>query len=278
MENLKLEVGQYWHSLGNGCEWLVTTEMNNYILCECTKENSYFHLGVMEQFNLDYFSLNGYVLGRHPDSIEPEDMTEQRLERIGDVYGWVADTENTMQWQELEHGVKICIKSGGDYKVGDTCYDWNFLNTEYWKFLYNVNDQAPHPEQWQPKEGEVVWVKFLETNARIIGFGSNKSGGLQYTIIYTSKILDEPFPVSLSELEPYTDQDKPKIDFSIAGQWLKAGSTVVCTFGEVEGDNYFYCHYLGGLGWQPKKMRVEADWRLLTPEQINPILELMSAL
>ena len=264
----KLEVGQYWHHLLYDAEWLVKEDdIQNNFLCECTRVGSNgWRLGNIVLWYYDEFIELGYELGRHPDNIE-------RVVRDGDVYEWVVNDEfYGMQWKQLER-YQSCIKGAGDFKNGNNETDWDFTSESQWKFLYNVNDQVtPQPEQWQPKEGSQAWCNFLNCKCDI------------YTVykkyvdigIKPNDIYNHSFPVPISEIEPYTDQDK-KIDFSKSGQWLSFGGSIVKTCGK-QFPETFGGHYLGQHNTHYYEFRIHDNWKLLTPEQMKPILSALEKL
>ena len=138
----KLEVGHYWHLLQSGTEWLVIRELEKDVfLCECTKESRFWSVGEEEKWTLDEFECCDYVLGRHPNNVQPE---------------------------------------------------------------------------WQPKEGELVWVKGLKnagsifhkpTKGKIVEFEGSLFAAWKHSE-YNTKLTNEP--ILLVDIEPYTGQDKQK--------------------------------------------------------------------
>jgi len=78
----------------------------------------------------------------------------------------------------------------------------------------------------------------------------------------------------MSELEPYTSQDA-KIDFSIAGQWVKCGDNIIKVILNDEA-RCFWGEYLGGVATY--KFSKDLKWQLLTLEQVQPLLDAIAAL
>jgi hypothetical protein len=122
-------------------------------------------------------------------------------------------------------------------------------------------------EQWQPKSGEKVWNTVIKQVNVIFEFegdwyvhGKRPNSGENLT----QKIEERHF----KSLEPYTGQDKPKIDFGKAGVILTDGEIVVVTTGEMKG-NTFRAKILGGFD----DAFIALDtWRDITAEA-TPILE-----
>jgi hypothetical protein len=136
-------------------------------------------------------------------------------------------------------------------------------------------------ETWQPKKGELVWVldhkpatnyftpcigqviRSAEDDELWIGY-KNKSG--QLVCRYLKNIT----------IEPYAKQDVPKIDFSVAGQWLKWGKTLFITNGVEDGD-CFFGSYLGDGLRHSSKISKKLNWQLLAAEQMKPLLDAYKA-
>jgi hypothetical protein len=212
---MKLEVGQYWHHPERNDEYFVESHDEGIwynLICTKTATKFFigdtkFEVGFKDCNELDYLLSNGYILGRHPDNIKPK----KHIDCVGDVYEWIyPDEYKGMQWR-LETDNIVCIKSALKFQVGQTYYKWDFGSDKHWKFLYNVNDQVENPEQWQPKELELVWSN---DNKMKMKAHYNLNGNLFYTT-ERGYICGVVF-----DAEPYANQDASKIDFSVAGQWL----------------------------------------------------------
>ena len=80
----------------------------------------------------------------------------------------------------------------------------------------------------------------------------------------------------MSELEPYANQDA-KIDFSIAGQWVRVGNTIVQTSG-THDKGHIYVYFLGDGLNEAKKVSKLFKWQLLTAAQMKPLLDAYSAI
>jgi len=267
MENVvKLEVGQYWHHPTKGHEFIIEKVVNNCFESKCTRSSAAFRL----DHNLRGFSenlkKNGYVLGRHPDNIETEWLT-------------LADC-------------KPCVGDVLEWKKGDSFEDWKVKEAdaelvyfEHGTGLYltatakcfRVKSRA-QPEQWQPKEGDLVWVKFLGIKIRF--YCMSKSLPISNPLVGHNEV--DTFPVPLSELEPYTNQDKPVIDFTVAGQWLYCSDYgIVKTYGDIDefeqkcDSNSFAAIHFGAEFQELNTTwcEVACNWKLLTPEQMQPILD-----
>jgi hypothetical protein len=131
-------------------------------------------------------------------------------------------------------------------------------------------------ETWQPKEGDLVWHKFFEAKVKFLYMGNNL-GDTKFPIVEDCELGKHI--VTLSELEPYTGQDK-KIDFSIPEQWLKCNKTIIKTSGrycKMGGNISFGGCYLGQDGTD-YDFSDRPNWQLLTAEQMRPILEAHKAL
>ena len=270
----KLEVGQYWHNLKHGKELLIISkqEYGDCYVFRCTKYDIDPHeKGSIWPLDYDNIIEFGYVLGRHPDNIE-------RVVRVGDVYEWIGGQGfDGMKWQQLDNK-QMCIEGVGDYKTGriDGSY-WDFKKVNSWKFLYNNIELTPtQPEQWRPKEGDLVWNKVYENKAKLV---SGQKGHIYYIFFDERGIerISQNFEIHKNQFEPYTGQDK-KIDFSKAGQWLRnAEDGLICTFGELGRESEILFLALPfGAEYRRESTRLysaNVDWQLLTREQINPILE-----
>lgn len=164
-----------------------------------------------------------------------------------------------------------CTKSGGLWKLGEL-FTWaSFYENGYVLGRHPDNiAPEPQPEQWQPKEGELVWVKFLEKSFKVDSIHENSKAW-----VFNNLYLGHLFPVPLSELEPYTNQDKPKIDFSKGEQWLTDGYSIVKNTGAFN-DEVFYGHYLGQMYSGSIKFNIKKPWKLLNEKQEKLILELIN--
>jgi hypothetical protein len=130
-------------------------------------------------------------------------------------------------------------------------------------------------ETWQPKEGELVWVKDHHENwegkGRIIQM---TCGDMLAVVYYSYTWIVLNLTCNVLDLEPYTDQDK-KIDFSKVGQWLKCGDNIVEVI--IDCDSHcFYGEYLGSV--TSCKFSKDLKWKLLTSEQMQPLLDAIAAL
>ena len=267
----KLEVGQYWHDPKDGDEWLVKEDnKDGKFTCECVSsgETAWFS-GEIVRWYYDEFIESGYVLGRHPDNIE-------RVVRAGDVYEWIVNDEfYGMQWRQLER-YQSCIKGAGNFKKGNNETDWDFTSESQWKFIYNVNEKTtPQSEQWQLKEGDLVWNKGQEFKAKVV---QGLKGELYYLAFddYGCERMYSGIQRIKNLFEPYTDQDK-KIDFSKSGQWLSFGDSIVKTCGK-QFPETFGGHYLGQHNTPPCEFRIHDNWQLLTHEQMQPLLDAIEAI
>jgi len=132
---------------------------------------------------------------------------------------------------------------------------------------------APQPEQWQPKEGDLVWNKVYENKAKIV---MGQKGHIYYIFFnkHGLECISPYFERDREEFEPYTNQDKPVIDFSVAGQWLRhaRSGAIVETNGIVIGSEFGY-NYIGQEWAHFNLVPMNDDWQLLTPEQMQPILD-----
>ena len=140
-----------------------------------------------------------------------------------------------------------------------------------------VKSRAVQPEQWQPKEGELVWHKFFKFKV-IFLYMANALGDTKFPIVQDCD--SDKHVCVMSELEPYDNQDT-KIDFSVAGQWLRnAEDGIVCTFGELsrESESIFLALPFGAeFNRQNTQLHTsKVAWQLLAPEQMKPILELIA--
>ena len=203
----KLEIGQYWHRLEDGMEWIVCKEIaGDYFSCECTKQATIWVISEVGHWNYEELIECGYVLGRHPDNVE-------------------------------------------------------------------------HKAEWQPKEGELVWILdhkpstnyFTPCKGQVIR--SVDDGDIWIGYKNKSRQLVCRYLKNIT-IEPYADQDK-KIDFSVAGQWVKCGDNIVKVILN-EDSHCFWGEYLGGVN--SHKFSKDLTWQILTPEQINPILDAIKAL
>ena len=83
-----------------------------------------------------------------------------------------------------------------------------------------------HPdniEQWQPKEGDLVWNSRLKMPCRVfVGCYSNSLRWAGCEL----KTGDWHSSSDFEDCEPYADQDK-KIDFIVEGQWVKFGDHII---------------------------------------------------
>ncbi len=146
--------------------------------------------------------------------------------------------------------------------------------------LSNVNKifriyRRATPATWQPKEGETVWVRFfkrkVEVNRIILS--------MECAWVFSDSISTECFPVPLSELEPYTGQDAPKIDFSKEGQWLTNGKIFICTDGyEYKTDDGEYNFEAHQIGDSQKAYSSCQNWQPCTALQIQIINSLIETL
>lgn len=144
-----------------------------------------------------------------------------------------------------------------------------------------------HPdniEQWQPKEGDLVWVKGRKNQGNI--FHSPTKGkivefeGSLYAAWKSSKhsttLTNEP--LLFLEIEPYADQDK-KIDFSKAGQWLyNKRKGIVKTTGMCDELKFTGIDLLSGKYRYSYPDYNNGHWKLLTPEQVQPLLDAIKGL
>lgn len=195
-----------------------------------------------------------------PTDTAPEWLTLAECEPcVGDVLEWLHECQ---LWDKRVSS----ITNGLVYFGGSQGY---LLGSDVKQWL--VKSRAAQPEQWQPKEGELVWHKFFKFKV-IFLYMANALGDTKCPIVQDCD-SDKHICV-MSELEPYANQDA-KIDFSIAGQWVRNDSNVVLiTTGETD-ELIFY-------GFNPRngaecKFRSDLfNWQLLTPEQMKPILELIA--
>ena len=268
----KLEIGQYWHRLEDGMEWIVCKEIaGDYFSCECTKQATIWVISEVGHWNYEELIECGYVLGRHPDNIEaaPEWLTLAECKPcVGDVLEYLMGGEIIAYKVSniLDNSVRF-----GEYtrfRLSDTFKGWR------------VKSRAAQPEAWQPKEGELVWVKGRK-NQGIIFHSPTKGKVVEFEgCLYTAWKHSEHSttltnePLLFLELEPYTDQDK-NIDFSKAGQWVKCGDKMIKVTVN-EDSNSFWGEHLGG--WDSYKFSKDLNWKLLTPEQMKPLLDAYNAL
>ena len=190
-------------------------------------------------------------------------------------------------WHHPENGNEWLVgeKTQGTYFVCECTKEggiWAFSEIESWDLdefnhsgyvlgRHPDNIEAAKPEQWQPKEGELLWHKFFKFKV-IFLYMANALGDTKCPIVQDCD--SDKHVCVMSELEPYDNQDT-KIDFSVAGQWVRNDSNVVLiTTGETD-ELIFY-------GFNPRngaecKFRSDLfNWQLLTPEQMKPILELIA--
>ena len=168
-----------------------------------------------------------------------------------------------------------CTKEGGTWAFSEIEY-WDsdeFNATGYVLGRHPDNIEAAKPEQWQPKEGELVWHKFFKFKV-IFLYMANALGDTKCPIVQDCD-SDKHICV-MSELEPYANQDA-KIDFSVVGQWLRWGRTIFKTNGVEDGD-CFFGSYLGDGLKRSLKISKNVKWQLLTPEQVQPLLDAIAAL
>ena len=149
------------------------------------------------------------------------------------------------------------------------------------EFGYVLGRHPDNIEQWQPKEGDLVWNKVYKNKAKLV---SGQKGHIYYIFFNEEGIecISPNFEIHKNQFEPYTDQDK-KIDFSKSGQWLRnAEDGLICTFGELgrESEILFLAVPFGAEFRRPNRRLYTTNvaWQILTPEQINPILEAYKAL
>jgi len=260
----KLEVGQYWHHPENGAEWLVGKKTQGaYFVCECTKEGGIWAFSEIESWDLDELNHIGYVLGRHPDNIEaaPEWLTLAECKPgVGDVLELILDDKEVIE-------KKVSQILDGVVYFGA----FSFLPLSNVNKFCRVKSRAPKPEQWQPKEGELVWNSMLKMKCRV--FIDIYSDALRWAGC-DLKTGDWHSSSDFEGCEPYTNQDKPSIDFSVAGQWITDGEVTCMTAGEIYGDEDFWAYVLGDMKTQCHYKKY-LNWQLLTPEQMRPILELI---
>lgn len=184
-------------------------------------------------------------------------MLDVKKLKIGDVVQDICH-EYLEKWRLLEYIEEQgewkceCICKGNTVlKVGYIRY-WKF-NESYWQLIESAPE--PEPEAWQPKEGDIVWDKLwkqkLKVHMTIDGdfFCSDKNG---YKNLPT-----------LIHLEPYTNQDIPKIDFSQAGRVLTDGKELVLTNGYESGD-YFGGIRLGASDKNGYEPLYKNNWRDIT--------------
>jgi hypothetical protein len=142
----------------------------------------------------------------------------------------------------------------------------------------------PQPEaalEWQPKEGDKVWIEDYKATGRI---AKHPESDDMCVVFYDGNVFIWIKLESLGKerftgftLEPYNNQDKTKIDFSVPGQWLHNGSRFVHNSGTVDGD-FFFASYLGdGIGIYVK-IKITSKWRIVTPEQMKPLLLAMATI
>lgn len=266
----KLEEGQYWHHPKDGDEWLVGKKtQGGYFVCECTKECGAWAFSEIESWDLDEFNDCGYVLGRHPDNIEAEAEWLTLAEckpGVGDV----------LEWGNNSHGNYFIKVSRLEGKYMHGFYQGGFDSKEcYWEIEdsdkeFRVKSRAAQPEQWQPKEGELVWNKVYKNKAKIV---IGQKGHIYYMFFDKVGIecISPNFERDREQFEPYANQDA-KIDFSVAGQWVINDSNfVLITTGETDELAFYGINPKNG-----KRCMFRSDlfnWQLLTPEQMQPILE-----
>ena len=272
----KLEVGQYWHHLEAGTEILIQQGLTGLFTKSGRWVDADGELGNERDFEGDKIAYSlvksilsrGYVLGRHPDKIEaaPKWLTLAECKPcVGDV----------LEFKYSFDGVNINIQCITVSKLEIDGIE--FTDGHYFYFSNNkrfrVKSRAAQPEEWQPKEGELVWCVFKNNRkpkkGRVIKCPDTDALGVYYCND-GGYLMDYP----ISSCEPYDNQDA-KIDFSIAGQWVRNDSNVVLiTTGETD-ELIFY-------GFNPRngaecKFRSDLfNWKLLTPEQMKPILELIA--
>lgn len=185
------------------------------------------------------------------------------VEVISDIYG---------MYKTGDRGIITYINKNGLYDVSDANPDI-FQRFERSEIKLVERNGKPIEEQWQPKSGEKVWNTVIKQINVIFEFegewylhGKRPNSGEQIT----QKIEERHF----KNLEPYTGQDKPQIDFGKAGLVLTDGDIVVVTTGETK-NNTFKAKALGGF---EDTFNVLFDvWRDITAEA-NPIIEQLKQL
>lgn len=191
-----------------------------------------------------------------PTDTAPEWLTLAECEPcVGDVLEWLHECQ---LWDKRVSS----ITNGLVYFGGSQGY---LLGSDVKQWL--VKSRAAQPEQWQPKEGELVWSKGNKIKMKAhYNFNGN--------VFYTGE--KGYIGGGVFEIEPYANQDA-KIDFSIAGQWVRCGNTIVQTSG-THDKGHVYVYFLGDGLNEAKKVSKLFKWQLLTPEQMKPLLDAYSAI
>lgn len=178
-------------------------------------------------------------------------------------------------WRPEAKGYTDKIDEAGIYKFGEAYHKTVHCGHEKTiKYIFIK-------KKWTPKEDELVWCKFI---CHVLTFKKilRHNGSEPFAIVYdkddgiADKIL--PFPVPLSELEPYEDQDKRNIvNFNVIGRYLTDGERIVLTSGEVKVGRF------GGMviypnSVQPNILRFQADpgkWIDITENMLESIGNIM---
>jgi hypothetical protein len=198
--------------------------------------------------------------------------TEPKLE-VGQYWH---HPESGIEWEvtKLDKGVVFlyhckCTKAGGIWLLGEIS-KWDIKNIISCGYAL-----GRHPDnietEWQPKEGELVWNAIHKLKCRV--FDGVYSEGLRWAGC-DLRTGDWHSSSDFDGCEPYTNQDA-KIDFSKTGQWLKCGDNIVEVI--IDCDSHcFYGEYLGGV--TSCKFSKDLRWKLLTSEQMQPLLDAIAAL
>ena len=167
-----------------------------------------------------------------------------------------------------------CVSSGETAWFSGEIVRWYY--DELIELDYVLGRHPDNIEQWQLKEGDLVWNKVQEFKAKVV---QGLKGELYYLAFddYGCERMYSGIQRIKNLFEPYAGQDK-KIDFSKAGQWLRnAEDGLICTFGELGRESEILFLALPfGAEYRRENTRLyntNVAWQLLTREQINPILE-----
>jgi len=166
-----------------------------------------------------------------------------------------------------------CVSSGETAWFSGEIVRWYY--DELIELDYVLGRHPDNIEQWQLKEGDLVWNKVQEFKAKVV---QGLKGELYYLAFddYGCERMYSGIQRIKNLFEPYAGQDK-KIDFSKAGQWLSFGDSIVKTCGK-QFPETFGGHYLGQHNTPPCEFRIHDNWQLLTHEQMQPLLDAIEAI
>lgn len=203
--------------------------------------------------------------------------------------------EPKQYWHNLKAGTEIIIlntlryqftKGGRWFNIdGENTEDTDIVDVGYTSATSETIEELTqrgfilgrHPdniEQWQPKEGELVWVKSLNPFKGVL-VHNKYNNKLEVCWFKTADEVSSFVPVKeefKKLVEPYNNQDKPIIDFGKGEQWLTDGYSIVKNTGTFNSE-VFYGHYLGQMYSGSIKFDIEKSWKLLDDNQVQLILE-----